>query len=203
MSFKEEYTELQNSITPDAGFLEQLAQKMERQKQAQAKSSKTSSPHRDERVNGRKKPIVLFFSAAVIFTGAVAAMIVVLNLPKPQPTPFRVVGNSDKLSYTVGLFAEKEVFSEGTTIPEQLAEMLTHRDTVLYKSDENIFDFDDKLNDAQRVELSHKIKDASEINAELPKKSEYYMAVLPSGDVVKFRISGNILAVKEKFYKIP
>lgn len=203
MSFKEEYTELQNSITPDAGFLEQLARKMERQAQTQARSSEKISPHSDERVNGRKKPIAFFISAAVIFTGAAAAMIVVLNLPKPQPSPVRVIGNSDRLSYTVGLFAEKEVFSENAPIPEQLAEMLSEHDTVLYKSDENKFDFDDKLNDTQRSELSNKIKNASETDAELPQKAEYYMAVIPSGDVVKFRISGDILAVKEKFYKIP
>lgn len=190
MNFKEEYTELQNSIAPDAEFLEQLAEKMERQKQEQEKKQ-----------TNRKKPLMLFISAAVICTGAAAAMIVVLNIPKPQPEPFRVVGNSDKLSYTVGLFADKKVFSDDAPVPEQLSQMLADGKTVLYKSDENKFEFVDRLNDAERTALSEKIKNAAENGSKLGKNIDYYMAVSENGDVVKFRISGDILAVNEKFYK--
>lgn len=190
MNFKEEYTELQNNITPDAEFLEQLAQKMDLQKQEQKKTN-------------RKKPIMLLISAAVICTGAAAAMIVVFNLPKTQPAPVHVVGNSDKLSYTVGLFAEEDAFSDDTPVPEQLSAMLADNKTTLYKSDRNKFDIAGKMNDAQRTALSEKIKNAEETSSELGKNAEYYMAVSASGDIVKFRISGNIIAVNEKYYKIP
>lgn len=192
MNFKDKYTKLQNNISPDADFLEQLARKMEQQKQEQEKKQ-----------TKRKKPLMLFVSAAVICTGAAAAMIVILNIPKPQPTPLRVVGNSDKLTYTVGLLTEKEVFSDDAPVPEQLAQMLADSETVLYKSDENKFEFGDKTDGEQRKALSEKIKKAAETGSELGKNIEYYMAVLESGDVVKFRISGDVLAVKENFYKIP
>lgn len=191
MNFKEEYKELQNNISPDADFLEQLAEKMEHRKQEQAKKQAN-----------RKKPLMLFISAAVICTGAAAAAIVVLNIPKPQPAPIPVVGNSDKLSYTVGIFAEKEVFSDDAPVPEQLSKMLSDSETVLYKNNENKFEFSDKLNSAQRTALSEKIKNAAETSSGLGKNIEYYMAVLESGDVVKFRISGDVLAVNEKIYKI-
>lgn len=182
MSFKEEYTELQNKIAPDAEFLEQLELKMERQKQR------------------RKKPVLFVIPTAAVCAGA-AALIMFLNLPKPLPKPVYV--GAEKFSYTVGLFANKDVFTSGTPVPEQLSQMLSDSETAVYASDENKFDPSGKLNDEQRKAVSEKIRSATETSAEPVKKTEYYMAVPENGDIVKFRISGDILTVNEKFYKIP
>lgn len=184
MNFKEEYTELQNGIIPDAAFLEQLEQKMKQEKKRR-----------------RRKLRLFFISAAAFCTSAAAALIVILNLPKPHPAPVSI--NNNKFSYTVGIFANKENFSADRSIPEQLAQMISESETVLYKSDENKFDRDGIQDENQRRILSEKIRYAEETESKLGKPADHYMVVLENGDVLKFRISENILEINEKFYKIP
>lgn len=187
MNFKEEYTELQDSIIPDAAFLEQLARKMEREKKR------------------RRKQRMIFISAAAFCTSAAAALIVIVNFPKPEPAPVKT--DNIKFSYTVGLFANKENFSSDKSIPEQLAQMLSESETKLYKSNENTFTKEDILDGTRRIALAEKIKSAREADSaadlEFEKNADHYMMVLENGDVYKFRISGNILEINNKFYKIP
>lgn len=188
MNFKEEYTELQNNITPDAAFLEQLARKMELEKKRR-----------------RKKTRSIFVSAAALCTSAAAALIVIVNLPGPEPAPVKT--DNIKFSYTVGLFTNNESFSTERPIPEQLAQMLSESETALYKSDENKFNKDCIQNENQRIALAEKIKYAREIDSATEsapgKSADHYMMVLDNGDVFKFRISGNVLEINDKFYRIP
>ena len=185
MNFKEEYTELQNNIAPDAEFLEQLARKMELGKKRR-----------------RRKPHLIFISAAALGASAAAALIVIFNLPKPSPVPVKNVTGSG-FSYITGIFANKDYFSADIPVPEQLAQMLSESETVLYKSDENKFDRDDIQDEKQRVTLAERIKNAVETESELEKNADHYMMVLKNGDVLKFRISGSVLEVDDKFYSIP
>lgn len=193
MNFKDEYNELQKNIAPDAEFLDGLAKKMERQKQEQ--SAKRS----------RKKPIAIFVSAATVCAGAAAALIVVMNLPKPAPGPITsivVAVNVDKINYTTGVFNNNDLFTDDKPVSEQLAQMLSDSETALYKSDENRFEPEDKMTDAQRTALAARIANSTETSSALGEKADYYMAVLKSGDVVKFRISGDVLSVNGRLYKI-
>lgn len=183
MIFKEEYTELQNGIVPDAAFLERLARKMDRGKKR------------------RRKQRMIFISAAALCTSAAAALIVIIGLPKPDPIPAKT--NNYKFSYTVGLFVNKESLSADGSVPEQLAQMLSENGTALYKSSENKFDKNDILDEEQRTALAEKIKKAAETESEPGKHADHYMIVPESGDVFKFRISGNILEINDKFYIIP
>ncbi len=185
MNFKEEYAELQNNITPDAEFLEQLARKMELEKKRR-----------------RGKVRLMFISAATFCTSAAVALIVIFSLPKPSPAPVKT-NPVNKFSYITGIFANKEHFSADIPVHEQLAQMLSESETVLYKSDENKFGSDDIQDENQRIALSEKIRYAEETDLKLGKRTEYYMMVLENGDVLKFRISENVLAVNDKFYCIP
>lgn len=192
MNFKDEYNKFQKNIAPDAEFLDGLAQKMERQKQSSAKRS-------------RKKPLAIFVSAATVGAGAAAALIVVMNLPKPAPDPINSIAvavNEDKINYTTGVFADKELFTDDKPVPEQLAQMLSDSETILYKSDENRFETEDKMTDEQRNALAARIANSAETSSALGEKADHYMAVLESGDVVKFRISGDVLSVNGGLYKI-
>ncbi|MDE7230103.1 MAG: hypothetical protein K2N56_06440 [Oscillospiraceae bacterium] len=189
MNFKEEYTELQNNIIPDAAFLEQLAVKMEQ-----------------EKIRRRRKPRLVLISAATFCTSAAAALIVIFSLPKPGPAPVKTNTNN-KFSYITGIFTNKDHFSADRSIPEQLAQMLSESETVLYKSDENKFDRDGIQDEDRRIALSEKIRYAREIDSATEstpvKRADHYMMVLENGDVLKFSISGDVLAVNDKFYKIP
>lgn len=192
MNFKDEYNKLQKNIAPDAEFLDGLAQKMERQKQSSAKRS-------------RKKPLAIFVSAATLGAGAAAALIVVMNLKNPAPDPINSIAvavNEDKINYTTGVFADKELFTDDKPVPEQLAQMLSDSETILYKSDENRFETEDKMTDEQRNALAARIANSAETSSALGEKADHYMAVLESGNVVKFRISGDVLSVNGGLYKI-
>lgn len=194
MNFKYEYNKLQNNIAPDEKFLDGLAQKMELQKREQTQK------------RSRKKPLVIFVSSATVCAGAAAALIVVMNLPKPAPEPIHSIGiavNENKISYTTGVFADNKLFSDDKPIPQQLAQMLSDNEAVLYKNDENRFESKDKMTAEQRNALAARIKDSTETNSALGEKAEYYMTVLESGDVVKFIVSGNVLSVNGSFYRIP
>lgn len=194
MNFKDEYNDLQKNIVPDAEFLDGLAQKMELQKRE--RSAKRS----------RKKPLAIFVSAAAVGAGAAAALIVVLNLPKPAPEPTHSISiavNENKINYTTGVFADNDLFADDKPASEQLAQMLFDSETVLYKSDENRFETEDKVTAEQRNALASGISNSAETDSALGEKADHYMAVLQSGDVVKFRISGNILSVNGSFYRIP
>lgn len=191
MSFKDEYNELQNNIAPDAEFLERLEQKMELQMQEQRKPKKS------------KRPLMIFISAATVCAGAAAALTVIFNRPTPAPPVHMAIKtDQNKISYTVGVFAESAVLSNDEKIPEQLADMLADENTVVYKSDKNKFEFEDKISDEQREALSERIRSAAATNSQPDQTAEYYMVVSENGDIVKFRIAGDILEAGEKYFKL-
>lgn len=191
MSFKDEYNELQNNIAPDAEFLERLEQKMELQMQEQRKPKKS------------KRPLMIFISAATVCAGAAAALTVIFNRPTPAPPVHMAIKtDQNKISYTVGVFAESAVLSNDEKIPEQLADMLADENTVVYKSDKNKFEFEDKISDEQREALSERIRSSVATNSQPDQTAEYYMVVSENGDIVKFRIAGDILEAGEKYFKL-
>lgn len=191
MSFKDEYNELQNNIAPDAEFLERLEQKMELQMQEQRKPKKS------------KRPLMIFISAATVCAGAAAALTVIFNRPTPAPPVHMAIKtDQNKISYTVGVFAESAVLSNDEKIPEQLANMLADENTVVYKSDKNKFEFEDKISDEQREALSERIRSSVATNSQPDQTAEYYMVVSENGDIVKFRIAGDILEAGEKYFKL-
>lgn len=193
MNFKDEYNDLQKNIAPDAEFLDGLARKMELQKREQPVK------------RSRKKPLAIFVSAAAVGAGAAAALIVVLNLPKPAPDPIHsivIAVNEDKINYTTGVFADNKLFTDDKPASEQLAQMLFDSETVLYKSDENRFETEDKMTADQRDALASRISNSVETDSAFGEKADHYMAVLENGDVIKFRISGNVLSVNGSLYKI-
>lgn len=190
IDFKSEYAELQKSIAPDAEFLERLAREMElRQQQKQR----------------RKKRALVLVPALTTICASAAALTIFLNLPKrtrPEPIPVNTATDVN-FAYATGVFENETSLSGGDALPRELAEMLSDGKTTLYKSDTNKFDYDDKLDDAARKALAEKIKAARKTNSEAGKNGDYYMMTLENGDVFKFRISKNILAVENNFYKIP
>ncbi len=191
MSFKDEYNELQNNIAPDAEFLERLEQKMELQMREQRKPQKS------------KKPLMIFISAATVCAGAAAALTVIFSRPTPAPLGHIVIKtDQNKISYTVGVFAESAVLSNDENIPEQIANMLAAENTVVYKSDKNKFEFEDKISDKQREALSERIRSAAATNSQPDQTAEYYMVVSENGDIVKFRIAGDILEAGEKNFQL-
>lgn len=191
MSFKDEYNELQNNIAPDAEFLERLEQKMELKMREQRKPQKS------------KKPLMIFISAATVCAGAAAALTVIFSRPTPAPPVHMAIEtDQNKISYTVGVFAESAVLSNDEKIPEQLANMLANENTVVYKSDKNKFEFEDKISDEQREALSERIRSAAATNSQPDQTAEYYMVVSENGDIVKFRIAGDILEAGEKYFKL-
>lgn len=192
MSFKDEYNELQDNIAPDAEFLKRLEQQMELQMQEQRKPQKS------------KKPLMIFTSAATVCAGAAAALTVIFSRPAPAPPIHNVAIKTDqnKISYTVGVFAESAVLSDNEKIPEQLADMLADENTVVYKSDKNKFEFEDKISDEQREALSERIRSSVATNSQSAQTAEHYMVVSEEGDIVKFRIAGDILEAGEKYFKL-
>lgn len=193
MNFKDEYNDLQKNIAPDVEFLDGLARKMELQKREQPVK------------RSRKKPLAIFVSAAAVGAGAAAALIVVLNLSKPAPDPIHsivIAVNEDKINYTTGVFADNKLFTDDKPASEQLAQMLFDSETVLYRSDENRFETKDKMTADQRDALASRISNSVETDSALGEKADHYMAVLENGDVIKFRISGNVLSVNGSLYKI-
>lgn len=193
MSFKEEYSRYQQTVSPDKEFLNELAEKMEQQKQQGGKK--------------KTKTHVLILSAAAMCSGAAAAVIILLNTGtaavKPPDNVNMGAVTADKIGYVTGIFSEEEIFQNERDIPKQLAQILSEENTVLYKSDKNTFDYDGKQEKEARENLASAIENAVETE-ELPEggSTDYYMAVDENGNVVKFRISGELLTVGEKNYKL-
>ena len=200
MSFKEEYNDLQKNIVPDAEFLDKLAQKME---QAQSEQKKQKQ---------RKTKTPLFISAGAVCVSAAAALLIIINLPNSRPTNINNTtnttdniaanANGDKVSYSTGIFDNGKIFSDDKPIPEQLSQILEDSETVLYENSENKFEYSDKLSDKQRLNVAAQIRNAVETEKQLGDNIKYYMAVTKDGDVFKFRISGDILEIDEKLFKI-
>lgn len=186
MNFKDEYSKMQNEIKPSAVFLEELARKMEAGEQPRQRKRSA-------------KRVVFPVSTAAAVAAAAAALVVMLNVKTPAPIPIKTAVNI-KFSYTVGEFAESGVFSDDISVPVQLAQILADSETRVYKSDRNSFDESGRLNDEQSRALSERIGAAFETSAELEKKTEHYMAVTADGDIVKFRVSGDVLEVDGKTY---
>lgn len=195
MSFKEEYNDLQKKIVPDAEFLDKLAQKME---QAQSEQKKQKQ---------RKSKMPLFISAGAVCVSA-AALLIIFNFPNSRRANIDVDANAaantngDKVSYSTGIFDNGKIFSDDKPIPEQLSQILEDSETVLYENVENKFEYSDKLSDEQRLNVAVQTKTAAETEKQLGDNIKYYMAVTKDGDVIKFRISGDILEIDEKLFKI-
>ena len=195
MSFKEEYNDLQKNIVPDAEFLDKLAQKME---QAQSEQKKQKQ---------RKSKMPLFISAGAVCVSA-AALLIIFNFPNSRRANIDVDANAaantngDKVSYSTGIFDNGKIFSDDKPIPEQLSQILEDSETVLYENSENKFEYSDKLSDKQRLNVAAQIRNAAETEKQLGDNIKYYMAVTKNGDVFKFRISGDILEIDEKLFKI-
>lgn len=193
MSFKEEYSRYQQTVSPDKDFLNELAEKMEQQKRQGGKK--------------KTKTHVLILSAAAMCSGAAAAVIILLNTGtaavKPPDNVNMGAVTADKIGYVTGIFSEEEIFQNERDIPNRLAQILSEENTVLYKSDKNTFDYDGKQEKEARENLASAIENAVETE-ELPEggSTDYYMAVDENGNVVKFRISGELLTVGEKNYKL-
>lgn len=188
MSFKKKYNEYQQQIVPDEEFLEQLAAKMEQQKKKQLR---------------KKKLRTIFISAVSTGTVIAAALIVIVSIPKVNVNnPVTIMGNIDKIFYQEGIFNNSEIFTDEKTVPEQLCNILLNSASVLYENSENKFEYDDKLSREFCESLALKIKNAEKTDEKFGENIKYYMLVTENGDVVKFRISGNILQVKEINYKI-
>lgn len=196
MNFKDEYNKLQENISPGAEFLERLAGEMELQKQKE-----------ERKKTARKRlQIILFPTAAAMCAGAAAAF-VIMNRPQPVPPkpapPVNVVVGEPKIPYMVGIFENAESFSDTVPLAEQLSEMLYDSEAALYKSGQNKFEPSDKQTDQGREALAEGIKNASETAFEPNGSAEHYMLIRGSGDVIKFRIYGDILEINDKFFKIP
>ena len=196
MSFKEEYNDLQKNIVPDAEFLDKLAQKME---QAQSEQKKQKQ---------RKSKMPLFISAGAVCVSAAAALLIIVNFPNSRRANIDVDANAaantngDKVSYSTGIFDNGKIFSDDKPIPEQLSQILEDSETVLYENSENKFEYSDKLSDEQRLNVAAQIRNAAETEKQLGDNIKYYMAVTKDGDVIKFRISGDILEIDEKLFNI-
>ena len=195
MSFKEEYNDLQKNIVPDAEFLDKLAQKME---QAQSEQKKQKQ---------RKSKMPLFISAGAVCVSAAAALLIIFNFPNSRRANIDMDANAaantngDKVSYSTGIFDNGKIFSDDKPIPEQLSQILEDSETVLYENVENKFEYSDKLSDEQRLNVALQTKTAAETEKQLGDNIKYYMAVTKDGDVIKFRISGDILEIDEKIFK--
>lgn len=197
MSFKDEYTRMQSDIKPRAEFLEDLARQMEQARQNPA-----------EPLPKRKSPMKLrtFIIAAGAVTAAAAAAAVFAFAPsrgRPAPLPIKDTTVTNKFYYNTGSFGNKTGFSDSKPVPVQLAEMLSDSKTVLYKSNTNKFDYEDRVDDGSRMALAERIKNAAKTDPGAPEGGDRYMMTLANGDVFKFGISKDILEVENNFYKIP
>lgn len=195
MDFKSEYKNLQENISPSAEFLEQLEYKMNVEKEAQKLKRKKARP-----------PVFLPIMGTV--AAAAAAVTIFVNLPrsKPEPEPDNpapVNATDVKFPYATGVFGNKDSLSEGDELPRELYEMLSQNGTALYKSGTNTFDYDDLADDNEREALAEKIKAARKTDGETEENCDYYMMTLENGDIFKFKISGDILAFENNFYKLP
>lgn len=180
MNFKDEYSKTQNEIKPSAVFLGELARKMEAGEQPRQRK--------------RSAKRVVFPVSIAAAAAAAAALVVMLNVKTPAPVPVKTAVNI-KFSYTVGEFEESGVFSDDMPVPAQLAQILADSGTRVYKSDKNSFDESGRLTAEQSRALSERIGAAFETSAVLGKRVEHYMAVTADGDIVKFRVSEDVLEV--------
>ncbi len=184
MNIKERYSEYQRNITPDKEFLDNLAEKMERQK-----------------IIARQRKRALFIST-VSACAAAAAAVVIINVRSADKSVLPIKTNESAINVSTGVFANKTVFNDCVSVPTQLSEMIEKSDSTVYKSRENKFDDSGKLSAEQRAELAKKIKDAKETDMLPSQSAEHYMLVLENGDVVKFIISGDVLQVDGKYFEI-
>lgn len=188
MSFKDEYSLYQQNITPDENFLNTLAGKMERQQQK----------------NRRKKALIPILSTAAV-CGAAAAVVLIFNIggfAMNPPNQMEVDLGTDKINYITDIFSEKDIFEDCNDIPKALSEMLLKEGTVLYKSDKNTFDYSGKQERNSIEALALKIGAAVETSDGSNSAAVYYMAVDNEGNVVKFTVSGDILVVSGKNFRL-
>ncbi len=187
MSFKDEYSELQQQIAPDEEFIERLAEKLQ-----------------DEKIKKKKNKArfrALILSSAAGCAAAAAALVIIANIPRPDPTPDILGVGANKIDRQDGLFISSEIENAAVS-PADLAEILANENSTVYCSNESTFDFDDKLEREHCSELARRFENAAETSSEPSGDVKYYMAVSESGDVVKFSVSGNVLIIGEKRYEL-
>ncbi len=187
MSFKDEYKELQRQIAPDEEFIERLAEKMQ-DKKPKKKKNKV-----------RFRAVML--SSAAGCAAAVAAFVIIANIPRPAPTPDILGVGADKIDHLDGLFISSGIEIVAVS-PADLAEILTNENSNVYCSNESTFDFDDKLEREHCRELARRFENAAETYSEPSGDMKYYMAVSESGSVIKFSVSGNVLIIGDKRYEL-
>lgn len=192
MSFKEEYSRYQQQIVPDKEFLNGLTEKMERQKQ-QNQRRKT-------------KARALIISAAALGCGTAAAVMIAANIGgtavKPPDHANVAAVSESKIDYVTGIFSEEEIFQSEDDISKKLSEILSEEGTVLYKSDKSTFNYEDRQEKETVNALALRVKSAENTEEPADGDTEYYMAVGKEGNVIKFTVTGNILEIKEKKFKL-
>lgn len=194
MDFKRKYSEMQEKIKPSAEFLERLEYKMNVEKEAQKLKRKKARP-------------LVFVPIMGTVAAAAAAVTIMVNFPRrsePAPVnPANVNAADVRFPYATGVFGNEESLSDGDALPRELSEMLSQSGAALYKSDSNTFDYDDLVNDGERLALAEKIKAAEISDKKAADGGEFYMLTLENGDIFKFRICGDYLIFEENFYKLP
>lgn len=189
MSFKDEYEKLQQQIAPGKDFIERLSVELQKE---EVKKNKNKT---------RFRAVVLSASAAC----AAAAAALVIFLGRPQQTLTRdpdILGvGAEKIDRIDGLFTSFGTQSGAVSLGE-LAKILSDESSTVYGSDKEIFDFEDKLDIERCRELAERIANAEETVAEPSGKTKFYMALSEDGEIVKFSIAGDILAIKNSRYAI-
>lgn len=189
MSFKDEYKQLQRQIAPDEDFIERLSEKLQKE---EVKKKKNKS---------RFRAVTISVTAAC----AACAVALVIIIGRPQRTLTRdpdILGvGAEKIDRVDGLFTSFGAQS-GTVSPEELAQILSDKDSAVYGSEKETFDFEDKLDTEKRRELAERIANAEETFSEPSGKATYYMAVSKDGKIVKFSVAGNVLTISDKRYLI-
>ncbi|MCM1299491.1 MAG: hypothetical protein NC203_11810 [Firmicutes bacterium] len=195
MSFKEEYGRYQRQIAPDKDFLNGLSEKMNRQNKSRQRK--------------KAKARTLILSAGAVCCGAAAAVILVINTGESAAKPPDIIEvgavSAGKIDYATGIFSEfsqNGLPADANDIPKRLAELLLRENAVLYKSDKSTFDYSGKQEREFAEALALRIEAAEETEEEIGSDIQYYMASDGEGNVVKFTISGDILEVSEKKFKL-
>lgn len=190
MSFKDEYEKLQRQIAPDNEFIERLSEKLRNEEQTRKKKKKI-----------RFRAVILSASAAC--AAAAAALVIFFAGPRHEliRDPDILNVGADKIDRIDGLFTPSGA-SGGRVSPTELYEILRGENSTVYGSGKETFDLDDKLSAEQRRLLAERIKNAEETSSEPSGKTEYYMAVSESGEIVKFSVTKNILTIKDARYAI-
>ncbi len=189
MNFKDSYKKDNEKIVPDAAFLEKLANEMENAKAEQKRN--------------KMKKIRYISSAAACLLVVVGGILIYSNSNNNVPMTDDSQGGS---SFTIKAGKNdnnskgNNIFKDNTWYDEDMSEVQIYSEFIskisnnddlnkLYQSDAETFEDNDLVDEKEISELISRIKNADmfENKAELEKPVNY-MAVLNSGDVIKFSI---------------